>query len=79
MRAESNRRSWKVSSAARRLLQCGVAELLKKRGSTPGRSHAGDEFDPIFRELGMPRALEERDIARNKVVALAASVIKDIC
>jgi len=68
-----------VLSAARRLLQCSVAELLKKRGSTPGRSHAGDEFDLIFRESGTPRTLEEKDTARNKVVALADSVIKDIC
>ena len=54
-----------------------VAEVLKKRGLTPGNSDLGDALDAVFRELGMPRSLKEVNVGRDKFQALAVNSLKD--
>ena len=56
-----------------------VADVLKKRGLEPQSSDAGDALDAIFRELGMPRTLKEKEIGRDKFRALAANSLHDPC
>lgn len=56
-----------------------VATVLKARGLKEDTADLGDCLDAVFRELGMPRTLQEVGVGRDKFAALAANSLKDFC
>lgn len=56
-----------------------VAKVLRSRGLQEESSDVGDCLDATFRELGMPRSLQEVGVGSDKFDELAANSLKDSC
>ncbi|KAI5358526.1 Putative alcohol dehydrogenase, iron-type/glycerol dehydrogenase GldA [Septoria linicola] len=54
-----------------------IREVLQARGLAEKNSDAGDALDAIFRELGMPRSMAEKNIGRDQFDSLAENSLKD--
>ncbi|KAI7569505.1 hypothetical protein KC317_g3277 [Hortaea werneckii] len=59
--------------------ESSVSSVLRERGLTQSQSDLADALDAVFRELGMPRSLNEKGIGKDRYSTLAKNSLKDPC